>query len=95
MQAQGHHSSILVQINGGGDFTSELFQQGCLKYVNWVRCKVSQPGGTGILERFNRTYKYRFAVRQDLQLTEALLQQHHEAVRVMSMAFFASCKTHW
>ena len=33
----------------------------------WVRCKVSQPGGTGILERLNRTYKYQFAFRQDWQ----------------------------
>jgi len=32
-----------------------------------VRCKVSQPGGTGILERLNRTYKYQFAFRHDWQ----------------------------
>uniref|UniRef100_UPI0012FA7E44 integrase core domain-containing protein n=1 Tax=Deinococcus aquatilis TaxID=519440 RepID=UPI0012FA7E44 len=29
--------------------------------------KVSQPGGTGILERLNRTYKYQFAFRHDWQ----------------------------
>ena len=67
LRAQGHHEAILVQSDGGSDFTSDLFQQGCLKYGSWVRCKVSQPGGTGILERLNRTYKYQFAFRQDWQ----------------------------
>jgi transposase InsO family protein len=56
---------ILVQSDGGSDFTSDLFQQACLTYGRWVRCKVSQPGGTGILERLNRTFKYQFAFRQD------------------------------
>lgn len=67
LRAQGHHEAILVQSDGGSDFTSDLFQQGCLNYRSWVRCKVSQPGGTGILERLNRTYKYQFAFRQDWQ----------------------------
>ena len=67
LRAQGHHKAILVQSDGGSDFTSDLFQQDCLQYGSWVRCKVSQPGGTGILERLNRTYKYSFAFRQDWQ----------------------------
>lgn len=67
LRAQGHDETILVQSDGGSDFTSDLFQQGCLKYGSWVRCRVSQPGGTGILERLNRTYKYQFAFRQDWQ----------------------------
>jgi putative transposase len=64
LRAEGHAETILVQSDGGSDFTSEVFQQGCLKYGSWVRSKVSQPGGTGILERLNRTYKYQFAFRQ-------------------------------
>lgn len=67
LRSQGHQEAILVQSDGGSDFTSDLFQQGCLRYGGWVRCKVSQPGGTGILERLNRTYKYQFAFRQDWQ----------------------------
>jgi len=67
LRAQGHHEPILVQSDGGSDFTSDLFQQGCMKYGSWVRCKVSQPGGTGILERLNRTHKHQFAFRQDWQ----------------------------
>ncbi|UQN08160.1 DDE-type integrase/transposase/recombinase [Deinococcus sp. QL22] len=54
--AEGHPETILVQSDGGSDFTSEVFQQVCSKYGSWVRSKVSQPGGTGILERLNRTY---------------------------------------
>ncbi len=61
------HGSILVQSDGGSDFTGEVFQQACLKYGAWVRCKVSQKGGMGILERLNRTYKYSFAFRHDWQ----------------------------
>ena len=67
LRTQGLPEAILVQSDGGSDFTSDLFQQGCLKYGSWVRCKVSQPGGTGILERLNRTYKYQFAFRHDWQ----------------------------
>lgn len=59
------HGSVLVQSDGGSDFTGEVFQQACLKYGAWVRCKVSQKGGMGILERLNRTYKYSFAFRHD------------------------------
>ncbi|UQN09091.1 integrase core domain-containing protein [Deinococcus sp. QL22] len=67
LRAEGHAETILVQGDGGSDFASEVFQQGCLKYGLWVRSKVSQPGGTGILERLNRTYKYQFAFRHDWQ----------------------------
>ncbi len=64
-------STILVQSDGGSDFTSEVFQNACLKYGAWVRCKVSQKGGMGVLERLNRTYKYSFAFRHDWKsLTE-------------------------
>ncbi|GGN44536.1 integrase core domain-containing protein [Deinococcus daejeonensis] len=65
LSAQGIAERILVQSDAGSDFTSDLFQQACLTYGRWVRCKVSQPGGTGILERLNRTYTYQFAFRQD------------------------------
>ncbi|UQN08359.1 integrase core domain-containing protein [Deinococcus sp. QL22] len=67
LRAEGHPDTILVQSDGGSDFTGDIFQQGCLKYGSWVRSKVSQLGGTGILERLNRTYKYQFAFRHDWQ----------------------------
>ncbi|WP_240741066.1 DDE-type integrase/transposase/recombinase [Deinococcus sp. Arct2-2] len=59
LRAEGHPDTILVHSDGGSDFTGEVFQQSCLKYGLWVRSTVSQPGGTGILERLNRTYKPR------------------------------------
>ncbi len=41
------HSTVLVQSDGGSDFTGEVFQSACLRYGTWVRCKVSQKGGMG------------------------------------------------
>jgi len=65
LRSLGIHDSLLVQSDGGSDFTGEVFQQACLKYGSWVRCKVSQKGGMGVLERLNRTYKYSYAFRHD------------------------------
>ena len=67
LRSQSIRSAILVQSDGGSDFTSEVFQNACLRHSTWVRCKVSQKGGMGILEleRLNRTYKYSFAFRHD------------------------------
>ncbi len=65
LRSLGLHDPVLIQSDGGSDFTGEVFQQTCLKYGAWVRCKVSQKGGMGILERLNRTYKYSFAFRHD------------------------------
>jgi putative transposase len=65
LRSLGVHSTVLVQSDGGSDFTGEVFQSACLKHGSWVRCKVSQKGGMGVLERLNRTYKYAFAFRHD------------------------------
>ena len=65
LRSLGIYGSVLVQSDGGSDFTGEVFQTACLKYGAWVRCKVSQKGGMGVLERLNRTYKYSFAFRHD------------------------------
>jgi transposase InsO family protein len=71
LRSLGIHGSVLVQSDGGSDFTSKVFQNACLKYGSWVRCKVSQKGGMGVLERLNRTYKYSYAFRHDWRsLTE-------------------------
>lgn len=65
LRSLGLHSSVLVQSDGGSDFTGEVFQTACLRHGAWVRCKVSQQGGMGVLERLNRTYKYVFVFRHD------------------------------
>ena len=81
LRSLGIYGSVLVQSDGGSDFTAEAFQNACLKHGCWVRCKVSQKGGMGVLERLNRTYKYAFAFRHDWRsLTEvqtALPDFHH------------------
>ena len=73
LRTQGITESVVVQSDGGSDFTSEVFQTACSSVGCWVRSKVSQKGGMGILERCNRTFKYDFAFRTDWQtLAEAV-----------------------
>ena len=67
LRSLGIRGTVLVQSDGGSDFTGEVFQTACLRYGAWVRCKVSQKGGMGVLERLNRTYKHAFAFRHDWQ----------------------------
>jgi transposase InsO family protein len=57
---------IVIQTDGGSDFTSHTFQGMCSKLGTWIRSKVSQKGGMGILERLNRTFKYQFIFRHEL-----------------------------
>ncbi len=45
LRSLGIHDTVLVQSDGGSDFTGEVFQNACLRYGVWVRCKVSQKGG--------------------------------------------------
>ena len=65
LRSLGLHGGVLVQSDGGSDFTGEVFQTACLRHGSWVRCKVSQKGGMAVLERLNRTYKYSYAFRHD------------------------------
>jgi len=67
LRTAGINEAVLVQSDGGSDFTSAVFQAECLRHGAWVRSKVSQKGGMGILERCNRTFKYEFAFRHDFK----------------------------
>ena len=62
----GIHEQLLIMTDGGSDFTSGAFQAACQELGNWVRAKVSQKGGMGILERLNRTFKYDGVFREEL-----------------------------
>jgi transposase InsO family protein len=90
---QGHHylttrgliEQRVVQSDAGSDFTSEYFQNVCQTLGSWVRCRVAQVGGMGILERLNRTFKHEFIFRHevntlaDLQaLLPAFMQWYNE-----------------
>lgn len=58
---------FLIQSDGGSDFTSVPFQAHCKEIGDWGRCRTSQKGGMGILERLNRTLKYEMLFRHDPQ----------------------------
>ena len=66
LSALGLTAPRLVQSDGGSDFTSSHFQQVCQDIGQWIRCRVAQVGGMGILERLNRTFKHEFVFRQEV-----------------------------
>jgi hypothetical protein len=68
----GINEPVVIQSDGGSDFTSELFQRYCATIGQWIRCKVNQKGGMGILERLNRTFKYCFLFREDCSTFDEL-----------------------
>ena len=73
LHRKGIFEDFLIMSDGGSDFTSALFQDYCSSLGSWVRARVNQKGGMGILERLNRTFKYDYLFRleinsfQDLQ----------------------------
>jgi len=76
LSALGLTAPRLVQSDGGSDFTSSHFQQVCQDIGQWVRCRVAQVGGMGLLERLNRTFKHEFVFRHEVNTLadlEALL----------------------
>ena len=66
LAAQGLAGARVVQSDGGSDFTSGHFQALCEQIGCWVRCRVAQPGGMGILERLNRTFKHEYIFRREV-----------------------------
>lgn len=61
----GINEPLVIQSDGGSDFTSELFQDYCDDIGCWIRSKVNQKGGMGIIERLNRTLKYEWLFRHE------------------------------
>ena len=72
LSALGLDGPRLVQSDAGSDFTSGYFQQVCQSVGQWVRCRVAQHGGMGILERLNRTFKHEFIFRQEVNTLDDL-----------------------
>jgi len=62
LSALGLTAPRLVQSDGGSDFASSHFQQVGQDIGQWIRCRVAQVGGMGILERLNRTLQARVRV---------------------------------
>ena len=63
---------LVIQSDAGSDFTSAYFQDCCQTMGQWIRCRVNQVGGMGILERLNRTFKYDFVFRHEVDRLDDL-----------------------
>lgn len=91
----GRREEVLVMTDGGSDFTSTAFQHACREAGAWVRARVSQKGGMGILERTNRTFKYEFVFReefgtmQELQVGVVKFRHWYNQIRLHSALGYA------
>jgi putative transposase len=72
LQQWGIATSLVIQSDGGSEFTSEHFQRCCLAVGQWVRSRINDEGGMGILERLNRTFKYEFVFRHEVTTSAEL-----------------------
>lgn len=90
LHKKGIHEKLLIMSDGGSDFTSNYFQTYCKTLGSWVRARVNQKGGMGILERLNRTFKYEYLFRleinsfQDLQNSLQGFRSWYNNVRLHS-----------
>ena len=71
----GIDEPLVIQSDGGSDFTSAWFQSCCEQLGQWIRCRVNHVGGMGILERLNRTFKYESVFRDESE-TSGQLRAH-------------------
>jgi putative transposase len=72
LRQQGIHDELVIQTDGGSDFTSEHFQTTCQELGSWHRSSIKQTQGMAILERLNKTFKYDFFFRQECDTFEQL-----------------------
>jgi putative transposase len=81
LRQQGITQALVIQTDGGSDFTSEHFQTTCKELGSWHRSAIKQTQGMAILERLNKTFKYDFYFRQECdtfdQLEPLSKQFHH------------------
>jgi putative transposase len=72
LRQHGITDPLVIQTDGGSDFTSEHFQQTCQELGSWHRSSIKQTQGMAILERLNKTFKYDFFFRQECEDFEQL-----------------------
>jgi transposase InsO family protein len=70
--ARRRHRIVGDPGDGGSEFTAAYFQSCCQAIGQWVRCRVNQTGGLGIVERLNRTFKYEFVFRHEVTTSAEL-----------------------
>ena len=71
----GIDEPLVIQSEAGSAFTSAWFQMSGSQLGQWLRCRVNEVGGMGILERLNRTFKYERVFRDDIE-TSVQLRDH-------------------
>lgn len=57
---------VVIQSDGRSDFTNHAFQGYSREVGVWIRSKVSQGGGMGILKRMYPTLKYDYLFRHEV-----------------------------
>jgi putative transposase len=72
LRKQGITDPLVIQTDGGSDFTSDHFQTTCRTLGSWHRSSIKQTGGMALLERLNKTFKYDFYFRQECDAFEQL-----------------------
>lgn len=72
LRKQGITDPLVIQTDGGSDFTSDHFQTTCQELGAWHRSSLKQTGGMAFLERLNKTFKYDFYFRQEGDTFEQL-----------------------
>jgi putative transposase len=81
LNTRGITEPLVLQSDAGSEFTSAYFQSCCQEMGQWIRCRVNQIGGMGLLERLNRTFKYEFVFRHEVDVFDDLKQRasqfHH------------------
>lgn len=79
LEKLGITEPLIIQSDGGSDFTSQFFQDTCTSLnASWHRSKVSEKGGMAILERLNRTLKYDFVFWHEPESLEDLAKLDQE-----------------
>jgi len=58
LRQQGITAPLVIQTDGGSDFTSEHFQTTCQELGSWHRSSIKQTQGMALLERLNKTFKW-------------------------------------
>jgi putative transposase len=71
----GIDEPLVIQSEGGSAFPSAWFQTSGSQLGQWLRCRVNEVGGMGILERLKRTFKYE-SVFGDAIETSVQLRDH-------------------
>jgi transposase InsO family protein len=81
LRGLGIEEPLVIQSDAGSDFTSAHFQELCASLGSWVRCRVNEAGGMGIVERLHKTFKYEFVFREEVSSLPDLLRVAPEFVR--------------